>query len=115
MFAGPGGLGEGFMSLKNDDKKSVFDIKLSIEKDLNAHKTLMLRSFYRQFVKNNKQVPEDYYNILRESKLSLREHLIEKMLDDYKEGAIAREEARLIELGSEKWPAKVVDNLIKNN
>ena len=66
------------MSLKNDDKKSVFDIKLSIEKDLNAHKTLMLRSFYRQFVKNNKQVPEDYYNALRESKLSLREHLIEK-------------------------------------
>tara|TARA_B110000503_G_C7153369_1_gene416182 strand:- start:10 stop:1563 length:1554 start_codon:yes stop_codon:yes gene_type:complete len=113
LFAGPGGLGEGFMSLKNDDKKSVFDIKLSIEKDLNAHKTLMLRSFYRQFVKNNKQVPEDYYNVLKESKLSLREHLIEKMLDDYKEGAIAREEARLIELGSEKWPAKVVDNLIK--
>ena len=49
LFAGPGGLGEGFMSLKDDDEKSVFDIKLSIEKDKNAHKTLLWRSFYRQF------------------------------------------------------------------
>ena len=40
LFAGPGGLGEGFMSLKNDQGKSIFDIKLSIEKDVNAHKTL---------------------------------------------------------------------------
>ena len=37
IFAGPGGLGEGFMSLKNGEGKSIFDIKLSIEKDLNAH------------------------------------------------------------------------------
>ena len=45
LFAGPGGLGEGFMSLKNDQGNSIFDIKLSIEKDVNAHKTLTLRSF----------------------------------------------------------------------
>ena len=64
LFAGPGGLSEGFMSLKNDQGKSVFDIKLSIEKDINAHKTLSLRSFYRQFVKNGETVPEDYYNVL---------------------------------------------------
>ena len=29
LFAGPGGLGEGFMSLKNDQGNSIFDIKLS--------------------------------------------------------------------------------------
>jgi DNA (cytosine-5)-methyltransferase 1 len=90
LFAGPGGLGEGFMSLKNEQGKSVFDIKLSIEKDINAHKTLTLRSFYRQFVKNNKQVPKEYYEALRETDLSKREILIEKMLDFFKEGTIAR-------------------------
>jgi DNA (cytosine-5)-methyltransferase 1 len=114
LFAGPGGLGEGFMSLKNEQGKSFFDIKLSIEKDVNAHKTLTLRSFYRQFVKNNKQVPKEYYEALRETDLSKREILIEKMLDFFKEGAIARKEARLIELGSDKWPAKKVDKIIKN-
>ena len=114
LFAGPGGLGEGFMSLKNEQGKSVFDIKLSIEKDINAHKTLTLRSFYRQFVKNNKQVPKEYYEALRENDLSKRENLIENMLDSFEEGAIARKEARLIELGSNKWPAKRVDKIIKN-
>ncbi|SHI46812.1 DNA cytosine methyltransferase [Pseudozobellia thermophila] len=113
LFAGPGGLGEGFMSLKNEEGKSVFDIKLSIEKDINAHKTLTLRSFFRQFKKNNKDVPEDYYNVLKELDLSKREVLIEKMLDRYEEGKIARKEARLIELGSKNWPPKVVDKLIK--
>jgi DNA (cytosine-5)-methyltransferase 1 len=113
LFAGPGGLGEGFMSLKNDEGKSIFDIKLSIEKDINAHKTLCFRSFFRQFVKNNKRVPKDYYEALMESDLKKRETLIEEMLDRYDEGAIARKEAQLIELGSKKWPKKVVDNLIK--
>ena len=114
LFAGPGGLGEGFMSLKNDQGNSIFDIKLSIEKDINAHKTLTLRSFYRQFVKNNKQVPNEYYDALMEADLSEREILIEKMLDYFKEGTIAREEARLIELGSVKWHEKKVDQIIKN-
>ena len=47
LFAGPGGLGEGFMSLKNDQGNSIFDINLSIERDINAHITLTLRSFFR--------------------------------------------------------------------
>ncbi|MCT4628291.1 DNA cytosine methyltransferase [Winogradskyella sp.] len=114
LFAGPGGLGEGFMSIKDNEGKSIFDIKLSIEKDINAHKTLTLRSFFRQFVKDNKKVPEDYYNALRVSDISKREILIEKMLDKYEEGTIARNEAKLIELGSKKWPAKRVDRIIKD-
>tara|TARA_B110000037_G_scaffold155176_1_gene174993 strand:- start:253 stop:687 length:435 start_codon:yes stop_codon:yes gene_type:complete len=36
------------------------------------------------------------------------------MLGRYKEGEIVRKESRLIELGSKKWPAKVVDQLIKD-
>lgn len=114
LFAGPGGLGEGFMSLKDEKGKSIFDIKLSIEKEENAHKTLTLRSFYRQFIKNNKRVPEDYYKALREPDLTKREIIIEEMLNSYDEGAIARKEAKLIELGSKTWPSKIVDKIIKD-
>ena len=114
LFAGPGGLGEGFMSLKPKFGSSYFDIKLSIEKDENAHKTLTLRSFFRQFDTSNRQVPNEYYEALRQSDISKREILIEEMLDFYEEGTIAREEARLIELGSKKWPSNRVDKIIKD-
>ncbi|MDA3814473.1 MAG: DNA cytosine methyltransferase, partial [Candidatus Cloacimonetes bacterium] len=45
LFAGPGGLGEGFSAYKNN----IFRIKLSIEMNQEAHLTLELRSFFRQF------------------------------------------------------------------
>ena len=61
LFAGPGGLGEGFMALKDENGKAVFDIKLSIEKNKSAHKTLVWRSFLRQFVKEGREVPNEYY------------------------------------------------------
>jgi len=112
LFAGPGGLGEGFMSLKNDSDKPVFDIKLSIEKDENAHKTLTWRSFYRQFLKAAKPIPTEYYKAYKETNLNKREQIIEDTLDKYPEGAIAREESRLVELGSKKWPKKTVDQMI---
>lgn len=48
LFAGPGGLGEGFSSLMGPDGAPVFRIGLSIEKDPFAHKTLTLRSVFRQ-------------------------------------------------------------------
>ena len=62
IFAGPGGLGEGFAAFNEGDIN--FKIALSIEKDEYAHKTLELRAFYRQFEKGN--VPEDYYRYLRQ-------------------------------------------------
>lgn len=114
LFAGPGGLGEGFMSLKNKDGKSVFDIKLSIEKDENAHKTLTWRSFFRQFEKDKKSIPNEYYQAYKEKNLKKREELIEATLAKYPEGKTAREEARLVELGSKEWPKEVVDEMIAN-
>ena len=44
LFAGPGGLGEGFASL-DDGRK--FKIAVSVEMEASAHQTLMLRSFFR--------------------------------------------------------------------
>jgi DNA (cytosine-5)-methyltransferase 1 len=63
LFAGPGGLGEGFSALADDKENKVFKIALSIEKEEYAHQTLELRSFFRQFEKEN--VPEKYYKHLR--------------------------------------------------
>jgi DNA (cytosine-5)-methyltransferase 1 len=56
LFAGPGGLSEGFA-------QAGFNVVLSIEKDPAAHKTLELRSFFRQFPPG--RAPEDYYRYLR--------------------------------------------------
>ncbi len=48
IFAGPGGLGEGFSSFHNENNKRFFNTALSIEKEKFAYETLLLRSFYRQ-------------------------------------------------------------------
>ncbi len=74
IFAGPGGLGEGFTSLSDSRGSRAFEIKLSIEKDPVAHRTLELRAFFRQF--RDAEVPDAYYRHLR-GELS-REELYEK-------------------------------------
>lgn len=63
LFAGPGGLAEGFSSLINEKNERYFDVKLSIEMDTHARETLKLRSFLRQFPYN--QLPEEYYQFLQ--------------------------------------------------
>ena len=67
LFAGPGGLGEGFASLSRTGLASprglAFESCLSIEKDPLAHRTLELRAFFRQF--DPGKAPADYYRYLR--------------------------------------------------
>jgi len=63
LFAGPGGLGEGFSSIQNSHGEKVFDIRLSIEKDPVAHRTLSLRALFRSFKKD--EVPDSYYDYVR--------------------------------------------------
>ena len=111
LFAGPGGLAEGFSSIIWKNQK-FFDIKLSIEKDENAHKTLELRSFCRQFPKD--KLPEEYYAVLKETDLRKRE---EKKIQLFKkfdaEYAAAKKEAWLAELGNKNYPPSLVDKRIK--
>lgn len=59
LFAGPGGLAEGFASLGDGNPPRPFEIALSVEKDRDAHETLTLRSFLRQFPD---RFPNEYYN-----------------------------------------------------
>lgn len=62
LFAGPGGLSEGFSVFESGKRVNPFKIALSIEKDSLAHETLELRSFYRQF---GKIAPWQYFQYLR--------------------------------------------------
>jgi DNA (cytosine-5)-methyltransferase 1 len=62
LFAGPGGLGEGFSSYQERNNPYPFKIALSVEMEPNAHQTLQLRSFYRQF---SSSAPDEYYDYLK--------------------------------------------------
>lgn len=99
IFAGPGGLGEGFCSVLNENRERVFKIALSIEKDTEAHKTLTLRSFYRQF--NLGAVPKDYFDFMR-GEITL-DDLKKKWPDEWKE---ALNEAWCVTLGDSKDAVK---------
>lgn len=106
IFAGPGGLGEGFSALFENGER-VFKTVLSIEMDEYAHQTLTLRSFYRQFDPN--QVPGDYYEVLRNN-LTVDE-LFERWPN---EAAAATNEAWKAKLGydDKSAEAEVVDQRI---
>lgn len=58
LFAGPGGLGEGFASY---DGKVKFEIALSAEMEESAHKTLTLRSFFRH-IRGDEKALTAYYD-----------------------------------------------------
>lgn len=57
LFAGPGGLGEGFSAFTAGAGARGFDVRLSIEMDAVAHQTLLLRKFFRAF----DEPPDHYY------------------------------------------------------
>lgn len=108
IFAGPGGLGEGFSAFLDSEGKRVFDIALSVEKDEFAHRTLTLRGFYRQFEHGN--VPDDYYSYIK-GQITLQE-LFERWPD---QAAIAQDEAWLAKLGDDEdsIPSEEVDQRIQ--
>src|ERR1700704_5129685 len=62
IFAGPGGLSEGFHSAKTARYGLRFASVLSIEKDPVACETLRLRSFFHRFPE---RVPDAYYRFIR--------------------------------------------------
>lgn len=96
LFAGPGGLGEGFSSILDPERSPVFSLKISAEKDSTAHKTLSLRSLYRKFPRG--KVPDCYYEHIRGeiSRDALFAHV-----DVAEAGKEALEEALNFELGKD--------------
>lgn len=105
LFAGPGGLGEGFSALRRDGH-SVFKIRLSIEKDSFAHQTLQLRAFFRQF--HDGQAPKEYYDHV--AGLISHEQLVEKFPT---KADRANKEAWHAELGGAEFSPDAFDDRIQ--
>ncbi|TWT39851.1 Modification methylase BspRI [Thalassoglobus neptunius] len=112
VFAGPGGLGEGFSSFSAEGC-NPFRIALSIEKDTHAHQTLRLRSFFRQFARG--KAPKIYYDVLR-GDLSLDElprRLMEKSTEHYRKWQVAEAESLHAELGVKSSHASISEKIAK--
>ncbi|WP_422027526.1 DNA cytosine methyltransferase [Pyruvatibacter mobilis] len=94
LFAGPGGLGEGFALSADDKGHPRFTSVVSIERDEFSHQTLLLRHFIKQFQKS--EVPDDYYAFLA-GNIS-RDELYKRYPDAYRHAASS---ALRISLGPE--------------
>lgn len=106
LFAGPGGLGEGFSSILSEDGNPRFDVRVSIEKDPIAHRTLSLRALFRSFPHG--KVPDSYYDYVR-GQISREELQADPSIKD--EGRFALEHARCATLG--ETPTRQVDQWIR--
>lgn len=98
LFAGPGGLGEGFSAYRPNGKQE-FKIAISIEKEDSAHRTLQLRSLFRQF--EIEDVPEEYYAFLRGELGKQPEDELYELPDLQEALVLAKHEAQKITLGEE--------------
>ena len=107
LFAGPGGLGEGFASLVNDGSPP-FRIHISVEKETSAHRTLTLRAFLREYKALHGTLPEDFLNfhsgLITEPDWSGV---------DAEAWRLAISEARAIELGTEAAANTIDDTITK--
>ncbi len=108
LFAGPGGLGEGFSSIRAPEGHRAFRIALSIEKDPVAHRTLSLRAMFRHFARPE-DVPDAYYDYLRgncPTRLELERHPAMR-----EAAGAAASEARCATLG--ETPMRTIDHWIR--
>lgn len=104
LFAGPGGLAEGFSSLVEErSNRRLFDVVLSVEKEASAHRTLTLRAFTRQFAVG--RLPDAYYAFAHTAANARNTGDVAAALERLKrshpaEWSAAEAEARLVELGT---------------
>jgi DNA (cytosine-5)-methyltransferase 1 len=106
LFSGPGGLGEGFATLKDTNGNPRFKIAISIEKEKSAHRTLKLRAFFRQF---NGNVPKEYYDFLKGNLGKTPEEQLYKIPEYKSQLEAASSEALNLELGKDN---KIINNKI---
>ena len=95
LFAGPGGLNEGFSSVSDEDGNPVFGTVASFEMEANACETLILRTALR-IMRKDDVFPKDYYQFLQGlitwADFKARPHVSEAL-------DAARAEVHQIELG----------------
>jgi DNA (cytosine-5)-methyltransferase 1 len=101
LFAGPGGLGEGFASLEVHGHPP-FHIGISVEKESSAHRTLRLRAFLRAFRSRQGTLPEAFVRF--HAGLTDEPDWSEVDADSWN---AATAEARCLELGTEPAAAAI--------
>ena len=106
LFAGPGGLGEGFASFRTGDH-APFEIRVSIEKEASAHRTLQLRAFLREHVARHGAYPQSFIDFH-----AGRTGTPDWRSDDPAAWQLALDEAHALELGTPEASA-VVDDVIR--
>lgn len=114
LFAGPGGLGEGFSSFTSDYSSHPFKTVVSIEKEASAHKTLTLRSYFRRLLDDGTSL-DDYFSYVRGERQtpysdksvkawqSASEEAIQATLGTTDGNAFLMERAKKLLGNSEKW------------
>jgi DNA (cytosine-5)-methyltransferase 1 len=107
LFAGPGGLGEGFASFVRDGHRP-FRIGISVEKEASAHRTLTLRAFLREHGARHGCLPSQFVDFhagqIAEPDWSAVD------ADNWR---LATEEARCLELGTEAATVAVDDAITR--
>ena len=109
LFAGPGGLGEGFARFSPDNSihNRPFQIVCSAEKDPAAVRTLRLRTFFR-LCEAGGEVPQSYYDYVRGEAPEPYDSATEALWTH------ACREASTIELGTETGDQQLRDSVKRN-
>ncbi|NGO62445.1 DNA cytosine methyltransferase [Rhizobium daejeonense] len=107
LFAGPGGLGEGFASIV-EGGHAPFRIGISIEKEASAHRTLTLRAFLREYRARHDALPEQF--------IDFHAGLVPEpdwSVVDAEAWRLAIDEARALELGTEAAATAIDGAIVK--
>ena len=107
LFAGPGGLGEGFASVV-EDGKSPFRIGISVENEVSAHRTLTLRAFLRNYELRHGSLPRQF--------IEFHAGLVPEpawSAVDAEAWQSAVVEARLLELGTDSAAAAIDEAIVR--
>lgn len=107
LFAGPGGLGEGFASLI-DAGHAPFRIGISIEKEASAHRTLTLRAFLRSYQAKHGTLPVKFIDFH-----AGRVPEPDWSSVDAEAWQLATDEARPLELGTEAAGCAIDDAIAR--
>ena len=101
LFAGPGGLGEGFASL-TEEGHGPYCIGISVENEISAHRTLTLRAFLRELRRRDGVLPTEFieFHAGRTAEPEWAEV-------DAESWRVATDEARYLELGSNGAAAEI--------
>lgn len=107
LFAGPGGLGEGFASLTDGDH-SPYCIAISVENEEWAHRTLKLRAFLRAHCRRDGGLPTEFIEFHAGN-------TGEPVWGDVDPASwrVATHEARYLELGSDGAAIEIDDAIEK--